>query len=106
MTKFNGSEGGEIALSQASDWTANYREKITDSSEVKAHFFGREILQKILDQPEAIGIRMYYALDDTGMKQLVLVGADKEGTDLIEGIIADKSTTCPPDCGSSGLSAG
>lgn len=45
-----------------------------------------------------MGIRMYYAKDENGQKQLILVGATAEGEDMVGGTIADKSIFCPPDC--------
>ncbi|GHA54091.1 hypothetical protein [Pontibacter akesuensis] len=106
MAKYDGSEGEAIALSQAAEWTRNYRNKRIDSAEgeiAKAHFFGRNILNQILEQENCVGIRMYYAEDNNGQKQLILVGATAEGEDIENGIIADRSRICPPDCVESGL---
>ena len=93
---FNGSEGGPIPLDKASAWTANYRKR--KANEVKAHYFGKDIINKILGQNGCVGIRMYYALNDGGEKQLVLVGVDAEENDLFRGVIADLSFACPPSC--------
>ncbi|GAB3819679.1 hypothetical protein [Pontibacter rugosus] len=101
MPKYNGTEGAPIDLKEAAKWTKNYRdkEKETENGEkIKAHFFGRDILLKILEQEDCMGIRMYYAKNDEGKKQLILVGATSEGDDMITGTIADKSHICPPDC--------
>lgn len=104
MAVFNGTEGSAIELEQAAAWTANYRkEAIADASGTvtKAHFYGREILQKLLDQEGCMGIRMYYARDENGQKQLVLVGADAEGNDM-QGMVVDTGKICPPDCDTGG----
>ncbi|MCC9135453.1 hypothetical protein ACFSKU_13925 [Pontibacter silvestris] len=101
MPKYDGTEGAPIELAQAAKWTKNFREKIKDAEEsekIKAHFFGRDILKKILEQEDCMGIRMYYAKDDAGQKQLILVGATAEGEDMVNGIVADMSKVCPPDC--------
>lgn len=99
MSQCNGSEGEAIALDEAAALTANFRRNNGNSAEtVKAHLFGRDILQQILGQENCVGIRMYYGLDDAGGKQLVLVGVDAAGQDLEAGIIADRSKICPPDC--------
>lgn len=95
---FNGTEGAPIPLETASEWTANYRN--SHPGETIAHFFGRDILEAILAQPECVGIRMYYALDDEGKKQLVLVGAKENRDDQVTGIIADLSWPCPDGCSS------
>ena len=99
MLYYNGSEGEAIALSEAAALTANYRESQGDTTgTVKAHFFGRDILQNILDQENCVGIRMYYGLDENGGRQLVLVGVDQAGQDMENGLVADRSRVCPPDC--------
>jgi hypothetical protein len=94
---FNGTEGGSISLSVASDWTKNYRDTISDG-EVKAHFFGKDIISDILNQDHCMGIRIYYAIDDNGAKQLILVGVDGNEKDQTEGIVADFSVPCPHSC--------
>ncbi|AKD05688.1 hypothetical protein POKO110462_03670 [Pontibacter korlensis] len=102
MPTYDGTEGAAIELSQAAKWTKIYRdslaEEATAGGRIKAHFFGRDILLKILKQDGCMGIRMYYAKDENGQKQLILVGANAEGEDMVEGTIADKSHFCPPDC--------
>ena len=45
-----------------------------------------------------MGIRIYYALDENGKKQLIIVGADANENDIYNGIIAERSVTCPPYC--------
>ncbi|MEJ8801629.1 hypothetical protein [Pontibacter sp. H249] len=104
MATFNGTEGEPIDLAQAAAWTANYRNTEAEKSAetvIKAHFFGREILQELLNQEGCVGIRMYYALDNEGQKQLVLVGADADGND-IEELVLDGSRICPPNCSEGG----
>lgn len=109
MPKFDGNEGGPIELGTAAKWTKNYRDgKDTDAADgikIKAHFFGRKILKDILEQPGCMGIRMYYAKNEAGQRQLVLVGATAEGEDMTDGIVADNSTFCPPDCVQSELNS-
>lgn len=111
MATFNGSEGGPIPLPTARQWTANYRATIKPG-ETEAHYFGADIIQRLLDEDGSVGIRMYYAIDDQGKKQLLLVGVDEDGNNLlpVEGaakstedegapIIVDQSFPCPPHCG-------
>lgn len=94
---FNGTEGAPIALETAAQWTANYRSTITPT-DTRAHFFGRDIIEKILQQNGNMGIRIYYALSNTGEKQLILVGADANENDQTDGTIADFSDPCPNRC--------
>lgn len=92
---FNGKEGGEITLSSASAMTSEYRRKNPDST--LAHYFGRDIMQRILDQEGCMGIRIYYGVDEDGNKQLVLVGADSDQNDMTD-LVADLNHPCPDTC--------
>lgn len=96
---FTGEENHDITLAEAATWTANYR-AANPSPAVKAHFFGRNAIQAILNQENCVGIRIYYALDTHGVKQLVIVGADAAEKDLYEGKLAERSWPCPPFCDS------
>lgn len=93
---FTGDEGGEFPLDTAAKWTANYR--AANPNKIKAHFFGRNIIEKILAQPTCVGIRCYYALDDNGVQQMIMVGVDKDENDLFDGIVAELAIPCPPNC--------
>lgn len=53
-----GKEGAEIELDLAAEWTRNHRERHPHLS--ISQFFGIEILQKLLQQPACLGIRIYY----------------------------------------------
>jgi hypothetical protein len=101
---FTGDEGEEISLATAEEWTANYR--TANPGAIQAYFYGNSILQDILDQENAVGIRFYYAIDDEDVPQLVLVGVDADGNDLTDGIVADRGCPCPTYCdsGNSALS--
>jgi hypothetical protein len=105
---FDGTEGDPIALDIAKSWTANFREQNQDGT--IAHFFGNEILNQILSEEGCVGIRMYYAIDDKGERQLLLVGVNAKGDNLLPAtvvggriedggnIIADLSYPCPTYC--------
>jgi hypothetical protein len=101
IMSFNGKEGEQITLATAKTWTASYRKQMA-SNGIKGHFFGKDILQAILDQSGAEGIRMYYGIDDNNQQVMILVAADANEDDMVTGIIADKGTPCPPRCGSRG----
>jgi hypothetical protein len=121
MPQFDGTEGGQISLQQGADLTASYRLKFPNAT--KGRFFGKEILQQILDQPGCVGIRMYFGVkkEESGSGhhanssssgsnnqavttspidlELVLVGANGNQDDMLD-IIADISVPCPSFCGS------
>ncbi len=94
---FTGNEAGQFPLDTAAAWTANYRK--SNPNGIKAHFFGMNIINEVLAQPGCVGIRCYYALDEKGVQQMIIVGADKDENDLYNGIIAEISYPCPPNCG-------
>lgn len=94
---FNGNEGMPMDPTQAAAWTANYRLTI-GPGETKAVFFGKNILNAILDQRGCMGIRMYFAINNEGKRTLVLVGANAAGYDQLDGIVADFGSTCPNTC--------
>lgn len=95
---FNGSEASVVTLQEASEWTANFRASVSPGATI-GHFFGKDVLQRILQQEGCMGIRIYYGKEDDGKNNLVLVGADASENDMEEGIIAERSVCCPPRCG-------
>jgi hypothetical protein len=94
---FDGNEGEEVTLNEASVWTANYRNEI-QPSETIAHFIGKNKLNLILEQENCAGVRIYYGIDENGEKNLVFVGADENENDLVDGVILEYSRKCPPYC--------
>lgn len=96
---FDGTEASVVTLQEASEWTANFRATVQPGA-VIGHFFGKDVLQRILEQEGCMGIRMYYGIDeDTNLPNLVLVGADANENDMENGVISEKSVCCPPRCG-------
>ncbi len=70
---------------------------------VDGGFYGRELIQKLLDQPGCDGIRYYHGLgpdaDDGGKIKhtIVLVGEDAD-RNLLTGMILEYGPFCPPWC--------
>lgn len=72
------------------------------------NYIGREIIEKILAQPDCVGINFYNAINEVGRETLVYIGVDKTGAQILEysqidvegrlsaaqGIVADRSN--PP----------
>jgi hypothetical protein len=94
---FNGDEGSEVTLAEASVWTSNYRNTIP-SGEVIGQFVGKNQLMKILNQEGCMGIRFYYGIGHDGTKNLIAVGAESNENDMTEGIILEEFFRCPPKC--------
>lgn len=98
---FTGNENHSITLDEASAWTKTYR--VANPQALKGHFYGKTALQNILNQTGCVGIRAYYAIDNNGQKQLILVGVDANENDLYNGLLAERSRPCPPYCGSNNV---
>ena len=96
---FNGTESKKVTLAEASVWTSNYRRTIAQG-EIIAHFFGKDKLNDILSQSGCMGIRMYHGIDNN-KKNIVLVGADANENDMVNGVLLENGVTCPNNCSSS-----
>jgi hypothetical protein len=95
-----GSENHDIPLATAAQWTLNFRNASAADATI-AHCFGKDAIQAIFNQTGCVGMRIYYAIDGNGAKQLVVVGVDSNGNDLYEGYLAERSYKCPSTCSAS-----
>ncbi len=86
-----------ITLEQAVKYTHSFQEKNLDA--IKSFFAGSDKLKLILEQEGCIGIRIYngYNTEEKRMN-LVLVGVDKSGEDMTNGVILEELTPCPNVC--------
>lgn len=94
---FNGREGGLITLEQGSEMTAKFRQNFP--TQIKARFFGKDVLNEILAQQGAMGIRMYFAQNSNNEMELVICAADENENDILAKI-GDVSYPCPTRCSS------
>lgn len=94
---FTGNENHLITLAEASAMTANYRASVAAGATI-AHYFGKTDIEAIFNQAGCVGMRVYYAIDGNGAKQLVVVGVDANENDLYNGLIADRGSPCPAYC--------
>lgn len=94
---FTGDESSAITLAEGGTMTKAYRD--ANPTAVKGHFFGKNKINSILNQSGCVGIRVYYGLDSTGAKQLVMVGVDSNQNDQYNSIILDRAVPCPAYCG-------
>jgi hypothetical protein len=75
-------------------------------AEIKAYFFGSDLIQSIIDQDGAVGMRVYLGLDDTGKLKMVLLGSREDGSNIwplaaeksSPGVTGDTGYPCPPYC--------
>jgi hypothetical protein len=93
---FDGTEGSPIELEKASEWTKNYRFSINEGDTI-AHFIGKDALTALLEQEGAMGIRVYYAINDNNQKALVFAAADAAENDITS-LVYDFTTPCPDRC--------
>jgi hypothetical protein len=97
-----GAENHSITLAEAVTLTTNYR-KNPLRGEALAESFGRDAIAAILAHPTCVGLKIYYGMRDDGRQVMVLIGVDREGSDLTDGYIAETGEICPPICGNSVL---
>jgi hypothetical protein len=92
-----GKEGAEIDIKVATEWTQHHRHRHPGG--VISQFFGRELLEKVLQQPDCVGLRFYYANSkpltgwqkfinkcfpkSEGEKHLIITGVNKDGKDQL-----------------------
>ncbi|MFT6443493.1 MAG: hypothetical protein ACJASQ_004075 [Crocinitomicaceae bacterium] len=94
---FNGTEGEFIPMSEASELTKAWRDG--DNGPIKGGFLGKDKLNKLLAQPGAMGIRIYFGQDPTnGEKTVALVAAGEDENDMLD-LILDTIVPCPSICG-------
>lgn len=96
---FTGKEDHSISLEDAGELTRSYRDE-SKTGAIIAEFFGKEALQRMLNQQGCVGIRCYYGKKADGSPALVLVGANENEDDIIDGEIAEAGSSCPPSCAS------
>lgn len=98
--------GQDIGLQEGTAMINRYRELHPEET-VTGHTVGRNIIEQILAQPNCAGINIYYALNHLGQRQLVFMGADQNGRNILEfskvnengqlqnykGIVADRIKT-------------
>src|SRR5258708_39579745 len=98
-TVLTGSEGRSISLSDARALTTNFR-AANPVSAVLGEYFGRTLVQSVLNQAGADGLRIYYGRKSDGTPVLVLVGVNAGGQDLTGGPLIEGGWPCPPTCAS------
>ncbi len=104
---YNGSDGGRIDLTTARQWVKNFRDANQSPSEIVSHYYGRNTLDQILSQPGCTGIRVFYGINDSQEKELLVVGVDNKGNNMLpaspvvvpgDNSVMDNSYPCPPFC--------
>lgn len=73
--------GKDIGHEEGYKMVTAYRE--ANPGAVPGHFIGRDILEKILNQPGCIGISFRKGLNEKGEEHLVYTGVGKDGKDIL-----------------------
>ncbi len=94
---FTGKEPHEIDADTARAYIRSGRARAAPAY-TRGGFIGREVLVKMLAQPECVGLRIYHARHEKGHDTFVVVGADADGRDLWKGTVAENLNLCPPYC--------
>lgn len=87
-----------ISLNDAAEQTRRHRE-----GQHKGGYFHRRELDELLAQAGCVGVRYYYGRKAEGQETLILVGVDKEGNDLTQGVVMEDGFWCPPFCGTTNI---
>jgi hypothetical protein len=94
---FTGNENHQISLQDAAELTANFRNSHPIGTTIGL-FYGKATIQSILNQPNCVGIRIYYAQDANNESTMVIVGTDANENDMENGILAEYGIKCPNNC--------
>jgi hypothetical protein len=108
LTAMSTTDTDSVSTDVSTNWKGNYVQ--ANPSGIQAHFFGYQLITQILSQTGCIGIRCYYALNDSGVQQLLLVGVTNNGQNILpqslsagrttggDGTVGDMSLPCPTYC--------
>ncbi len=108
---YSANVGTDIGYDKGAKMIKNYYDQNQD--DVLAHFMGRNTIEALLAQPGAVGIRMFYGVNELGLRQPILVGVNAAGNNILnyttigdngeitknKGIVASGVRNCPPYCG-------
>ena len=111
--KFSKKDAGPIDEGLAQDSIKRYQDK--NPNAIKAYFYGDDIIRKIIDHNDAVGMRIYFGLAEDGRIQLFLVGAREDGSNIglnnvggsvtelaaratAQEVVGDNGMACPPYC--------
>ncbi|KAA3617744.1 MAG: hypothetical protein D8M58_00665 [Calditrichaeota bacterium] len=96
--KLYGGKDHRISIDYARELTRNFRaEKKTGES--ISGLFDKETVLAVLNQQDCIAMRYYHGINEEDKNVIVIVGVDKHGYDILDGVIIEKAFPCPPFCG-------
>jgi hypothetical protein len=93
----------KIDLEEAKALTKAHRDGTPQGTE-RAHMFPRDVFEALLKNPKVKGVRLYHGRGQGGKGEMIAVGVDADGNDLLADDIFDRGFPCPPFCtGAGGL---
>jgi hypothetical protein len=91
---------GQSIPSQDAAALTNIHRVSVSSDDVLIHYFGKDVVEKTMNQPGCVGVRTFYGKRTDGKAGFVIVGVDKYGTDMKSYATTPGGTkVCPPNCG-------
>ncbi|TBX23938.1 hypothetical protein [Jiulongibacter sediminis] len=102
---FKGNEGAFVTAAAAARLQERYLFTAKEQGKeepIRAQFFGKEFLRKMLNKKGAMGIRIYHGMDENGDPSLVLVPTDAYGKNLVENTSGLKDMPDASDHGADG----
>lgn len=84
----------KIAIGEAREMVDRYRRAVQRSGGA----FKKSALERLLNQTDCVGMRIYYGMHPDGQPALILVGVDENGEELLDGELLEQNFPCPPFC--------
>lgn len=84
---FKSSVGEHIGYEAGAKMVKTYYDAHPDQA--YSHFVGRDIIEKILAQPGCAGLGIYPGYNEAGVRQLVFIGVDAEGKQILSYPVID-----------------
>lgn len=98
--QLTGHENHFITLADATALTMNFKMSVSAGT-ITGEYFGKDAIQAVLNQPNVVGLRIYYGRKNNGTPALVVVGVDANAKDLLVGPLLEDGFPCPPICDTS-----
>jgi len=77
--------GEFVSLDKCTKWRKKYAHNHAQKEKGKfigAYFFGKENIQNLIDHKNAVGIRIYFGVDEVDDKKLIIFPVDQDGKDI------------------------
>ncbi len=95
----------KVTREEAAEMVHAHSRKPVHAGELKSVLFGRKAFERILEQKDCKGIRIYMGRHGNGMPTMVMIGVDEHGQDLPhpDTQCSENTRPCPPFCHGSSL---